>query len=111
MKRKSGLLSLVVSLVLMAFATQSQAGYTTQGVVTAVLYMPGGVVMFHTNATHISPPGCHSSTTRWAIAASEKAQISGLLLAYAQGKKIDISGTASCAAWGDTESVSYFTSN
>jgi hypothetical protein len=106
MKRKLMLLSLALSA---ALPIQSWAGTSTAGVITDLMLMPNGIVMFHTSVAHVSPPACHTQGTRWVVAASEKAMISGLMLAYAQGRKVDVTGTAGCSVNGDTETVYYFT--
>jgi len=56
------------------------------------------------------PPICGAGTNyRYAIKGEDKVMISQALMAFASSKRVDITGSGSCDAWADTESVCYLT--
>lgn len=77
--------------------------------------MKNGAVLFNTSAERTNPlPACQSASfpKRYALDASTIAgqtYASGLLTAYALGKKVSIQGAGTCDIWWDTETVSHFT--
>ena len=59
--------------------------------------------------THESPICGAGSNYRYAIKGEDKVMVSQALMAFASGKRVDITGSGSCDAWADTESVRYLT--
>lgn len=99
---------LIFALVALTLPTLAMAGSSSNVEITAVFYMPGGVVMFDVSAPgHQSPPPCSTAGSRWAIDPADKTIIAGVMLAYAQRRSVDITGKHGCTAWGDTETVHY----
>ncbi|WP_454828401.1 hypothetical protein [Pseudoxanthomonas wuyuanensis] len=101
---------LVMALVVL-FALPVVASVTPGTEVSNLLFMSGGVVLFHTSAARADVPACAAGQAmRWAIdtnTASGKSQLAGLLTAHTTGKKVQVIGTDTCSIWADTESVSY----
>ena len=102
---------------LLLTAQSAFAGHTEAGEINNLHFMKNGVVAFSSNGNRVnlttdqqcvlSQPGT------WALDASTdtgKAQLSGLLLAYAANKKIVIHGTGNCdpTVHSDRETVNYF---
>jgi hypothetical protein len=101
---------LVVALLYSTLVRASSAG---DGTLSLVHFMGNGVVIVYTNGSRSAGvPACASNqTSRFALDGTTpggKVQVAGLLAAYAAGKTVDIIGTWDCAAYGDTESISYF---
>ena len=72
---------------------------------------PLGVLFFNTTGSHTGGPSC-ATGTRWAIDTTTSAgqtMASVVLTAYALGKQIAVTGTGTCSAWSDTETVYYLT--
>lgn len=89
------------------------AGGSSKGDITGIEFTASGKVLFGQNGTRSAPPTCVGAnfSQRWAIDGTTeggKAQLSGLLMAYASGKKITIRGADHCNVWGDTETVKDF---
>ncbi|WP_051258278.1 hypothetical protein [Teredinibacter turnerae] len=88
-------------------------GSAEPGMVSNVHFLDNGVVLFYTDgAIGNNVPSCAvAQPSRFAIDGSTdagKAQLSGLLLAFATSKRIQIYGKNNCDVWGDTETVYYF---
>lgn len=104
---------LLASLLAVCCTGLAQAGKADAGTIQSIYFMKEGVAIFHTNGTHHNPPGCGVNLKgRWAFEITSeagKARLAGLLSAFSLGKRIEILGEGNCSAWGDTESVYYFT--
>ena len=84
---------------------------TAGGRLSAPNFMSNGAVIFYVEGSRNSPPACATEYRRFALNASTpqgKAQLSGLLLAYSQGKTVSVFGTNACSVWGDTETIDFF---
>ncbi|BEV12112.1 hypothetical protein ATDW_26080 [Asticcacaulis sp. DW145] len=105
-------LCLILSMI--AIASPSAASMTGFGTINTIIYMKNGAILFNTSAERTTPtPACQSATfpKRFAIDASTvsgQAYASGLITAYAMGKKVRITGTGTCDIFWDTETVQYF---
>lgn len=92
------------------FATVVGAGDALTGTLSQPHFMSDGYVVVSTSGTRSSVPSCAAtSPSRFAFdatTASGKAQLAGLLTAYASHLPVRILGTGDCA-WG-SEKVSYF---
>ncbi|WP_082584802.1 hypothetical protein [Caulobacter sp. Root655] len=95
-----------------AFSSPAGATSAEEGYIVGVMAMRNGAVIFsHTGVRTGTPPACHGQGYGWALSGATlggQAQVSALLTAYAQHKKIVIIGMGSCADWPDTESLNYF---
>ena len=93
-------------------APGSTAGSAASGILSFLHFMPSGIVIAYTSGARSDVPSCASSQPgRFALDSTTpagKVQLAGLLSAYAATKQVVIVGTGACAAWPDTESVSYF---
>ncbi|WP_156402309.1 hypothetical protein [Caulobacter sp. Root1472] len=99
-------------LAICAIASPALATDAAEGYVVGVMPMRNGVVIFsHTGVRTGTPPACHGPGYGWSLNAGTvagQAQLSALLSAQAQHKKIVIVGMGSCADWPDTEAINYF---
>lgn len=90
------------------------AGKAGEGNISNIHFMNNGVVLFYTDGaiTSSETPDCaQNQSIRFAIDSTTdggKSQVSGLLTAYASGKKIKVHGLNNCSVHGDTESLYYF---
>jgi hypothetical protein len=87
------------------------AGHSTLAMISEVLHMSNGVVLFSHNGQRSGAPACATLTGRFAIDGSTvggRVQVAGLLSAVARSKAITVFGTGTCSAWGDTETVNFF---
>ncbi|MDH0863146.1 hypothetical protein [Mitsuaria sp. GD03876] len=94
-----------------AISWTSSFGGTASGRVSAPNFMPNGAVIFYVEGSRNSPPACATESRRFALNGATpqgKTQLSGLLLAYSQGKTVNVYGTNSCSVWGDTETLDFF---
>lgn len=88
-----------------AFASNSQPG-----LISHVNILNNGVVMFNHSGTRSATPACHTQGGRWAFDGTTpagQAKLSFLMTAYVTRKPVVVQGLASCAVWGDTETVDY----
>ena len=87
-------------------AAAGQAAYGT--VYNVMPYLNGSGLMFFSQAgSTTGHPAC-ATQPRWVINLSTpggQAAASTIITAYATGKPIAVTGTGSCADWGDTESI------
>ena len=108
MRASIGLLAFVLSAI-------AYAGSAGSGVLSTVHFMSNGVVLLYTSGTRADVPQCAANfPSRFAVDATSaggKVQLSGLLAAYATGKRVTIIGTGNCSAYGDSETISYFYTN
>jgi hypothetical protein len=85
-----------------AFASASDQGFTSQ-----ILTTSDGRAFFEQSGTRTTRPAC-ATLTRWAFdstTATGQAMMANLLTSNAQGRKVYISGSGNCSAWGDSETV------
>jgi hypothetical protein len=88
----------------------AQASSSTDGTVTSLTVVPGGIAIFHENGVRSARPAC-STEARWAInvnTAEGQAKFAALVAAYSAGKPVWVYGTGQCDLWADTETVNYF---
>lgn len=109
MKFVSACLLLAASLL----AKPVWASHTDTVRVHSLHFMENGVVIFyHSGPVRTGAPACGGNqASRFAINAATdagKAQLAGLMTAYAAGRSVRVFGANHCNAYGDTESVSYF---
>lgn len=106
---------LIAAAALMLGSSGAYASSTNPGYIFNINPESNGVVIFNvTNTGRSAAPACanlyfQSSFTINATTPAGQAKLSTLLTAYALHKQIYISGTGSCADWGDRESVDWFT--
>lgn len=111
---KSSKIILGLFLILLSSLNPGFASSTNGfGNVTDVYGTNNGAVLFSTDATQRSSvPSCASNNPRrWAIDASTtagQAAASLLITAWAQHKRVWVTGTGACSIWGDTETVLFF---
>lgn len=90
----------------------THAGSADTGQFRTLHFMANGTVVAYTTGARADVPACASSQpSRFVFDASTdqgKAQLSGLLTAYATNKSVKIFGTGACNVIGDTETLSYF---
>ena len=113
-KLKSTARRLILATGLMMSLTvsvEASASSAELGLVSGIYGINNGVIMFMFDGARSATPACHTQGTRWAINAATpagQAQLSLLLSAWAQRKRIYIRGTGNCSVWGDTETVDWF---
>jgi hypothetical protein len=98
-------------LALCAITSPAAASDTGPGLVSNVMPMRNGVVIFQHSGSRTATPACHGAGHGWTLNAGTvagQAQLAVLLSAQAQGKKIVIVGWANCNDWADTEAANYF---
>jgi len=104
----------LIALILFAFCGVSYAGSAGSGNLHTIHYMGNGAVIVYTTGVRsadIPPCATTGNLNRFAIDGTSnvgKVQLSGLLSAYATGKKVIIYGAGNCGPWGDAETISYF---
>lgn len=96
----------------LAIATSSFAfAGGSSGPVTNPFTMNSGQGYFFFNAGAVGgKPACSAASPTWAVDLSTPAgrSIQALVLtAYALGKSVSVTGTASCSVWSDRETVAY----
>ncbi|KRA61898.1 hypothetical protein ASD79_05660 [Caulobacter sp. Root655] len=96
-----------------AAAVPAHASDAQLGVISHVLGMSNGAVLFSTNGSRGPRPACSGAglDARYAINASTlvgQSQLSAFMTAYTLKKRIFIRGTGTCSIWPDTETVDYF---
>jgi hypothetical protein len=92
------------------YASASIAGSADLGTLNTVHFMSNGVVIAYTTGARSDVPACAVSQSRFSLdatSAAGRAQLAGLLTAYAAGKQVAIVGTGSCAPSGE-ETIAYF---
>ena len=102
---------LVLAVIISCASLCAHAGTAGPVKLKNLFFMPNGVVIAYTDGPRSSPPPCATESARFALDANTsagKARLAGLLTAYTSGKSVNIWGTASCTAWGDTESIDFF---
>jgi hypothetical protein len=80
-------------------------------VLHTVHFLTNGIVMVYSDGNRSGIPTCATQTGRFAIDSTtpgEKAQLAGLLAAYAIGKPVVILGTGGCEVYGDSETINFF---
>jgi hypothetical protein len=102
----------VACVAICAIASPAAATEAAEGYIVGVMPMRNGVVIFsQTGVRTGTPPACHGPGYGWSLNASTvagQAQLSALLSAQAQHKKIVIIGWGNCNDWPDTEAINYF---
>ena len=99
-----------VSAAMLTTVSPAQASTSAAGTISNVL-VEQGKVFFHQSGSRTATPACATVYNRWVFDASTpagQAMMSALLTFEARGVQIVVTGTAACADWGDTESVSNF---
>jgi hypothetical protein len=108
---------ILVYILFLIYSVQASAGNTKAGTISLLHFMKNGAVLFTTSGLHnhlATDQQCVLSQPRnWALSASTnqgKVQLSGLLSAFAMGKKIVVYGTGNCdsTVHSDRETVDYF---
>jgi hypothetical protein len=102
---------LAVVLILTA-ADGANASTAWQGTLYDPHFMQSGVVLVYTTGSRADIPACGAGQpARFAIDSSTaqgKAQLAGLLTAFAAKQPVVIVGTSTCSVYADSETVSYF---
>ncbi|WAC74965.1 hypothetical protein OU995_09835 [Roseateles sp. SL47] len=92
-------------------STSSYAGTAGQVKIRNINFMSQGVVIFYVEGARNGAPACATEGSRFALDVTTpggKAQLAGILTAYAMGKPVNVYGTSACNLWGDTETVDFF---
>jgi hypothetical protein len=98
-------------LAICTIAFPAEASDAAAGLISNVMPMRNGVVIFQHSGSRTATPSCHGVGHGWTLNASTvagQAQLAVLLSAQAQGKPIVIVGWGICNDWADTEAVNYF---
>lgn len=96
-----------LALSCLAIAAPANASSADQGYTSSILTTTDGRAFFEQNGIRTTRPAC-ATATRWVIdvtTATGQAMLANLLSANAQNRKVFISGTSNCAAWGDSETA------
>ena len=104
--------NLFLSIALVLFASTSFAS-ASSGPISEWYFMSNGVVLVYSSGVRTgTQPSCVTSpSNRFAFDATTpagKAQLAGILAAYASGKIVEIVGAGNCSAYSDSESLSFF---
>ncbi len=107
---------LKLAILFLLFSGSASAGSIGAGKISLIHFMDNGVVAFTSNGVRqysTSDSSCFVNVQPQDVAIDAstdqgKAQLAGLLMAYAQGKSIVIQGTGQCSAHPSRETVSYF---
>ncbi len=101
--------------IFLVYCGQVSAGNTSTGLISFLHFMNDGSVLFTSSGNHnhlATDQECVlTQPSNWGLNASTdqgKAQLSGLLMAYAQKKSIVVYGTGYCTAHPSRETVNYF---
>ena len=102
----------LVLIIVVGFSACSLASSSEPGNISLIQAMSNGAVIFyHDGARNNEIPSCGQNfSSRWVINSTYtggNTQVSVLLSAHAQGKKISIVGTGGCDIWSDTETVEH----
>jgi hypothetical protein len=88
------------------------ASIAWEGTLTAPHFMANGVVLVYSSASRTNVPSCAASQPyRFAFDSTTppgKAQLAGLLTAFAAERPVVIVGTDDCSVYGDSETIDYF---
>lgn len=103
----------LLALVLVLASAHAHAGWSAGPVRLKNLhFMPNGVVIAYVEGTRANVPACAAvESQRFAVNATTPAgrtQLAGLLVAYSADRQVNIFGTGTCSAWGDTETIEFF---
>jgi hypothetical protein len=101
-----------IVVMMVTFSISLSASRSERGGIRLIHAMKNGAVIFYHDGVRSNDiPGCGQGyANRWVINSTYpggNSQISVLLTAQAQGKKIRVVGTNGCDIWGDTETVGY----
>jgi hypothetical protein len=112
MKAKYLLVSAVLCVTLLGTESSALAGSATTGLVSNITVSRNDeAAIFIQSGTRSGAPACASANpTKWAIDVYPevgKATLSMLLTAYSLGKRVTITGTGTCDAYGTAETVSF----
>lgn len=97
-------------------AVQANASNATAGTISSFYMFQTGAAFFTTTGTRSSDiPSCASTTPQqWALdstTAGGKSLLAQLLVAYAAGKSITISGDGTCSAYSGRETINFIYTN
>jgi hypothetical protein len=92
--------------------SSASASIAWEGTLTLPHFLSNGVVLVHSAGSRTNIPSCAASQpSRFAFDSttpSGKAQLAGLLTAFAAERPVVIVGTDDCSVYGDSETISYF---
>lgn len=107
--KRNAFLGLITMLSLTATST-SFAGYGGGKILTIIADQ--GAIQIRTE-THNAPPACatiQDGLAEWSISTTThegRAKYALILMAYAQGKPVNIHGANQCSVWPDRESIQF----
>jgi len=90
----------------------THAGVAWQGAIYDPHFMQGGIVLIYATGNRADIPACSTAQpARFAIDSGTtqgKAQLPGLLTAFATKQPAVIVGAGNCSVYGDSETIAYF---